>query len=108
MLILLAQLYSYDGKYAKSLNIIASMMGRYCNDPFLLFYQAKYMFQLMAVHQALTITNSIVQFNQFEIWCLAAQLHIELKSYSEALVCLNHASKIAAKNTKALSKNTDI
>lgn len=66
------------------------------------------MFQLMAVHEALTIVNNIVQYNQFEVWCLAAELHIELKTYSEALVCLNHASRIAAKSIKSASKNPDI
>lgn len=65
MLILLSELYSYDGKYAKSLSIIGLMMKKFSNDPYLMFYEAKYMFQLMVVHEALLITNSIVQYNQF-------------------------------------------
>lgn len=106
MLILLTELYSYDGKYAKSLSIIGVMIGKFENDPYLMYYQAKYMFKLMVVHEALLITNSIVQYNQFEIWCLAAQIHLELKNYSQSLVCLNHASKIAGKSAKT-SKSPD-
>lgn len=65
MLILLAELYSSDGKYAKSLNIVGVMISKFQNDPYLMFYEAKYMFQLMVVHEALLIVNSIVQYNQF-------------------------------------------
>jgi predicted HTH domain antitoxin len=39
---------------------------------------------------------------------LAAELHIELKNYSEGLICLNHASKIAGKSAKQASKNIEI
>ena len=72
-----------------------------------MYYQAKYMFKLMVVHEALLIVNSIVQYNQFEIWCLAAEIHLELKNYSECLVSLNHASKIAGRSAKN-SKVPDI
>lgn len=107
MLILLAELYCEDGKYAKSLVIIGQLIKRFENDPFLLYYQAKYMFDLMAAHEALLIVNNIVQYHQFQIWCLAAELHIELKSYSQALVCMNHASKIAGKAAKNAPKSID-
>ena len=80
--ILLCELYNSDGKYAKSLSIIGTMLTKYINDPYLLYYQAKYMFRLMAVHEALIMVNSIIQYNQYEIWKLAAEIHTELKNYS--------------------------
>lgn len=63
--IFLAQLYCEDEKYNKSLSIVAEMLKKYVNDPFLLYYQAKYMLKLMAIRQALTIVNSIVQYNHY-------------------------------------------
>ena len=65
VVILLAELYSLDGKYAKSLSIIGSLLQKFVSDPYLLYYQSKYMFRLLAVHEALIIINSIIQYNQF-------------------------------------------
>lgn len=65
MLFLLSELYNYDGKYAKSLSIVGSLLFKYENDPFILYYEAKYLLKLMVVHEALTIVNSIVQYHQF-------------------------------------------
>jgi hypothetical protein len=45
--------------------------------------------------QALKIANSIVQYNQFEIWTLLASIHLELKNFGNSLVCLNTAVKLA-------------
>ena len=36
---------------------------------------------------------------------MAAEIHIELKNYSEALVCLNHASKGSGKVSKNYPRN---
>ena len=66
------------------------------------------MLKLMAVREALTIVNHIIQYNHYEIWMLAANLHIELKNYSEVLVCLNHASKLTGKGTWKNEKNLDL
>ena len=83
------------------------MLTKYINDPYLLYYQAKYMFRLMAVHEALIMVNSIIQYNQYEIWKLAAEIHAELKNYSEVLVCLNHASRLAFKGSKTSNPNLE-
>lgn len=63
--ILLAELYNKEEKYAKSLSIIGGLLEKYTNDPFLLYYQAKYMYSLLTIHEALALTNSIIQFNQY-------------------------------------------
>lgn len=108
IVILLGELYSCNGKYAKSLSVVGGMLNKYLSDPFLLYYQAKYMLKLMAVHEAQTIVDSIIQFNQFEIWILAAQIHTELKNYVQVLACLNHASKIASKGAKHSTPSIDL
>jgi hypothetical protein len=36
-----------------------------------------------------------VQYNQFEIWIVLAQIHLELKNFGDVLVCLNHAIKLS-------------
>ena len=84
------------------------MLKTYQKDPFLLYYQAKYMLKLLAYREALTIVNSIVQYNHYEIWILAANLHIEMKNYNEVLVCLNHASKLTGKSTWKNEKNLEL
>ena len=54
------------------------------------------------------MVNSIIQYNQYEIWKLAAEIHTELKNYSEVLVCLNHASRLALKGSKTSNNNLDV
>lgn len=41
-------------------------------DPYLLFYKAKYLSRTSFYEPALLVANSIVQYNQFEIWLLLA------------------------------------
>jgi hypothetical protein len=52
------------------------MLTKYENEPFLLYYEARYMLGMMVTKDALTLVNSIVRYNQFEVWCLAAEIHL--------------------------------
>jgi tetratricopeptide (TPR) repeat protein len=69
-------------------------MATYPKDPYLLYYQARYLSQLALHEQALLVINSIVQYNQFEVWITLAQIHLEIKNFGDVLVCLNHAIKL--------------
>ncbi len=80
-------------------------MSTYPKDPYLLYYQAKYLLGFSLFDQALVIANSIVQYNQFEIWILLAEIHLSLKRFGDILICLNHAIKLTKIKS---SKNLDI
>lgn len=80
-------------------------MSTYPKDPYLLYYQARYLSQLALFEPALAVINTIVQFNQFEIWITLSQIHLELKNFGDVLVCLNHAIKLCKLKP---SKNLDI
>jgi tetratricopeptide (TPR) repeat protein len=103
--VLLAELYVEFGKPSRSLEIVFGLLALHPRDAYLLYYQARYLLESGLCEQALTVANSIVQFNQLEVWLLLGQVHLELKNYGQLLICLNHAvrlSKIkAAKPTDA-------
>lgn len=58
-----------------------------------MYYESKYLLESGLYEQALLVANSIVQYNQFEIWILLGQIHLELKNFGELLACLNQAAK---------------
>lgn len=93
--ILLAELYVLAGKTSKSIEIVISLLGIYPKDPYLLYYESKYLLGLSLFKPALEVANLIVHFNQYEIWILLAEIQNELKNYSQALICLNHAVKLS-------------
>ncbi len=47
------------------MEIVFSLLSTYSKDPYLLYYQARYLTQLGLSEQALVVINSIVQYNQF-------------------------------------------
>jgi hypothetical protein len=91
--VLLAEIYCEITKSSKSLEIINVLLCSYSNDPYLLYYQGKYLFSLSLIDKCIIILDSIVQYNQYEVWILLSRAHLQLKNFSDCLVCLNHASK---------------
>lgn len=79
---------------SRCLEIVSSLLEVNPKDPFLLFYQAKYLHKSGMDEQALIVCNCIVQYHQFEIWILLAQIHLSLNNFSDVLVCLNHSVKL--------------
>jgi hypothetical protein len=57
-------MYLTQGKASESLKIISNLFSKYSKDPYLLYYQAKYLWHLSLFDKALIVANSIVQFNQ--------------------------------------------
>ena len=60
----------------------------------MLYYKAKYLIKLLMIDEALIVLNMVVQFNQFEIWCLLAEIYIlHKRNLTQGLICLNNAAK---------------
>lgn len=50
---------------SKALQVVTKLLQKYLKDPFLLYYQAKYLYSMSLFDKSLTLLNSIVQYNQF-------------------------------------------
>ena len=102
--ILLGELYLELGRASMGLKFVVKLQEKEGRDPYLIYYQAKYLLHMSLVEPALMLANSIVQYNQLEIWVLLAQIHLHSGNAIDTLLCLNHA----VKHSKAKAhKNTD-
>jgi hypothetical protein len=83
-----------ENKFYKSLKVITLEVEKHNQDPLLMLQQAKYLYKLNLYREALIILQNIKQYNQFETWVLMAEVSQATNHVTDALICLNYASKL--------------